>query len=60
MEDLKAYLTDKVLLFESDTLPAEIEKVLQKIRHEKPDHPVVYVSSVPAVLLQDRKRPLLR
>jgi NADH:ubiquinone oxidoreductase subunit F (NADH-binding) len=45
MEDLKAYLTDKVLLFESDTLPAEIEKVLQKIRHEKPDHPVVYVSS---------------
>jgi NADH:ubiquinone oxidoreductase subunit F (NADH-binding) len=45
MDDLKSYLIDKVLLFESDTLSAESEKVLQQIRREKPDHPVVYVSS---------------
>ncbi len=30
MEDLKKYLIDKVLLFESDTLLPETEKVLRK------------------------------
>ena len=45
IEDLKTYLIEKVLLFESDTLLAETEKVLQKIRREKPDHPMIYVSS---------------
>ena len=45
MEDLKTYLTDKVLLFESDTLQPETEKVLQKIRREKPVTPVIYLSS---------------
>ena len=45
MEDLKTFLTEKVLLFESDTLPSETEKSLQKIRREKPDHPVILLSS---------------
>jgi NADH-quinone oxidoreductase subunit F len=45
MEDLKTYLIEKVLLFESDTLPRETEKILQQVRHEKPDKPVIFVSS---------------
>lgn len=45
MEDLKTFLTEKVLLFESDTLLPETEKVLQKIRREKPDRPVILLSS---------------
>jgi NADH:ubiquinone oxidoreductase subunit F (NADH-binding)/Pyruvate/2-oxoacid:ferredoxin oxidoreductase delta subunit len=45
MEDLKTYLTAKVLLLESDTLPADTEKVLQRLRREKPDSPLIYVSS---------------
>jgi hypothetical protein len=58
MEDLKTFLIDKVLLFESDTLPPEAEKILQQVRREKPDKP----SSRPAqaVSLQDRKRPGLQ
>jgi NADH:ubiquinone oxidoreductase subunit F (NADH-binding) len=45
MEDLKTFLTGKVLLSESEALPAESEKVLQKIRRDKPDKPVIYISS---------------
>ncbi len=45
MEDIKAFLINKVLLFESDTLPPETEKVLGRIRHEKPEKPVIFVSS---------------
>lgn len=45
MDDLKTYLIEKVLLFESDTLPAETEKVLQQVRREKPEVPVIHVSS---------------
>jgi NADH:ubiquinone oxidoreductase subunit F (NADH-binding)/Pyruvate/2-oxoacid:ferredoxin oxidoreductase delta subunit len=45
IKDLKSFLTEKVLLFGSDTLSPETEKVLQQVRREKPDHPVVYVSS---------------
>lgn len=45
MEDLKAFLIEKVLLFESDTLSQEAEKVLSQVRREKTDVPVVYVSS---------------
>jgi len=45
MEDLKKFLTDRVLLLESDTLPPETEKVLSRIRREKADKPVIYVSS---------------
>jgi NADH:ubiquinone oxidoreductase subunit F (NADH-binding)/Pyruvate/2-oxoacid:ferredoxin oxidoreductase delta subunit len=45
MEDLKTFLIDKVLTFESDTLSSEAEKVLQQIRREKTDKPMIYVSS---------------
>jgi len=45
MEDLKTFLIDKVLTYESDTLSAEAEKVLQQIRREKTDKPMIYVSS---------------
>ena len=45
MDDLKTFLIEKVLLFESDTLSPEAEKVLSQIRREKTDVPVVYVSS---------------
>ncbi len=45
MEDLKKFLTEKVLLLESDSLSPETDKVLQKIRREKPVSPVIYISS---------------
>jgi NADH:ubiquinone oxidoreductase subunit F (NADH-binding) len=45
MEDLKAFLIEKVLLFESDALPPETEKVLKQVRREKTDVPLVSVSS---------------
>ena len=45
MEDLKTFLIEKVLMFESDTLLPETEKVLQHVRREKPDNPVIFVSS---------------
>jgi NADH:ubiquinone oxidoreductase subunit F (NADH-binding)/Pyruvate/2-oxoacid:ferredoxin oxidoreductase delta subunit len=45
MEDLKTFLIDKVLTYESDTLSPETEKVLQHVRREKTDKPVIYVSS---------------
>ena len=45
MQDLKTFLINKVLLFESDSLPAETEKSLQKVRREKPGNPVIYLSS---------------
>ena len=41
MDDLKIFLTEKVLLFESDTLPAATEKVLQQISREKTEVPVI-------------------
>ena len=45
MENIKSFLVNKVLLFESDTLPSETEKRLQQLRREKPDRPVIFVSS---------------
>ena len=45
MEDLKKFLTGKVLMFESDTLPAETEKVLRQVRREKTDKAVIFLSS---------------
>jgi NADH:ubiquinone oxidoreductase subunit F (NADH-binding) len=56
MEDLKAFLIDKVLLFESDTLASETEKVLQQIRREKPDKPVIYISSGTASIISGSER----
>jgi NADH:ubiquinone oxidoreductase subunit F (NADH-binding)/ferredoxin len=45
MEDLKTFLIEKVLTFESDTLSPETEKVLQQVRRDKIDKPVIFVSS---------------
>jgi NADH:ubiquinone oxidoreductase subunit F (NADH-binding)/Pyruvate/2-oxoacid:ferredoxin oxidoreductase delta subunit len=45
MEDLKTFLKEKVLLFESDTFSPETEKVLQQVRRDKTDVPVIHVSS---------------
>ncbi|NSW95862.1 MAG: NADH-quinone oxidoreductase subunit F, partial [Bacteroidales bacterium] len=45
MEDLKRFLIEQVLSFQSDSLPEETEKVLRKIRREKTDIPVIHVSS---------------
>jgi NADH:ubiquinone oxidoreductase subunit F (NADH-binding)/Pyruvate/2-oxoacid:ferredoxin oxidoreductase delta subunit len=45
MEDLSKFLIEKVLLFESDALPPATEKVLQQIRRDKTDVPVISVSS---------------
>ncbi len=45
MEDIKTFLIDKVLTYESDTLLPETEKVLQYVRREKTDKPIIYVSS---------------
>jgi NADH:ubiquinone oxidoreductase subunit F (NADH-binding)/Pyruvate/2-oxoacid:ferredoxin oxidoreductase delta subunit len=45
MNDLKKILVDKVLLFESDTLTAETEKLLQQIRRERAENTVIYISS---------------
>ena len=45
MEDLKKFLTGKVLLSESDTLPETAEKVLQQVRREKTDNAVIFISS---------------
>jgi NADH:ubiquinone oxidoreductase subunit F (NADH-binding)/Pyruvate/2-oxoacid:ferredoxin oxidoreductase delta subunit len=45
MKEIKAFLIEKVLLFGSDTLQPETEKVLKQVRREKPDTPVIYVSS---------------
>ncbi len=45
MGGLKTFLIEKVLLFESDTLPPETDKVLQKVCREKTNIPVIHVSS---------------
>jgi NADH:ubiquinone oxidoreductase subunit F (NADH-binding)/Pyruvate/2-oxoacid:ferredoxin oxidoreductase delta subunit len=45
MAELKNFLIEEVLLYEADTIPAHIEKSLQRIRREKPDVPVITVSS---------------
>jgi NADH:ubiquinone oxidoreductase subunit F (NADH-binding)/Pyruvate/2-oxoacid:ferredoxin oxidoreductase delta subunit len=45
MTDLREILIEEVLLSESDKLSPETEKVLQKIRRERNNVPVVYVSS---------------
>ena len=45
MEDLRKFLIEKVLLFESDTLPPGTEKVLQQLRREKTDVPVIFLST---------------
>jgi NADH:ubiquinone oxidoreductase subunit F (NADH-binding)/Pyruvate/2-oxoacid:ferredoxin oxidoreductase delta subunit len=45
MEDIRKFLTSRVLMLESDTLPPETEKVLGQIRREKTDRPVIFLST---------------
>jgi NADH:ubiquinone oxidoreductase subunit F (NADH-binding)/Pyruvate/2-oxoacid:ferredoxin oxidoreductase delta subunit len=56
MEGLKNFLTDNVLLYQSDTLHPDTERMLQQIRREKPDHPVVYVSSGTSSIIAGSER----
>lgn len=56
MEDLKTFLIDKVLLFESDTLPPETEKVLQRIRREKINNPVISISSGTSSIIEGSEK----
>jgi NADH:ubiquinone oxidoreductase subunit F (NADH-binding)/Pyruvate/2-oxoacid:ferredoxin oxidoreductase delta subunit len=51
MEDLKKFLINEVLLYESDTLPAGTEKRLQEIRRERTNKPVIFISSGTAGLI---------
>ena len=44
MDELSLFLKEKVLLHESDTLPKETEIQLQKIRREKIERPVIFIS----------------
>lgn len=44
-DELKSFLIEKVLTYESDTLLPQTERRLEKIRGEKPDNPVIYLSS---------------
>jgi NADH:ubiquinone oxidoreductase subunit F (NADH-binding) len=45
MENLKKFLIEKVLLYESDTFPADTEKIIRQVRREKTDHTIIYLSS---------------
>ena len=56
MEDLKTFLTRKVLLFESDTLSPETEKVLQQVRRDKTNVPVINVSSNTSSIIAGSER----
>jgi NADH:ubiquinone oxidoreductase subunit F (NADH-binding)/Pyruvate/2-oxoacid:ferredoxin oxidoreductase delta subunit len=56
MKDLKNFLIDMVLLSESDTLSSETEKVLQKVRRDRPDSPMIYVSSGTSSLISGSEK----
>ena len=51
MADLKKFIIDRILLAESDTLPPDSEKVLQELRREKTDKPVIYISFGTAAII---------
>jgi NADH:ubiquinone oxidoreductase subunit F (NADH-binding)/Pyruvate/2-oxoacid:ferredoxin oxidoreductase delta subunit len=44
-DEIRKFLSEKVLLSESDVLPAETENFLGRIRRERTDNPVVFISS---------------
>jgi NADH:ubiquinone oxidoreductase subunit F (NADH-binding)/ferredoxin len=56
MEDLKKFLIERVLLFESDTLPPETENVLRKIRRDKSDNAVIFISSGTSSIISGSER----
>lgn len=56
MEDIKTFIIEKVLLSESDSLPSEVEKVLEQVRREKSSVPVIYVSSGTSSVISGSER----
>jgi len=58
MNDLKKILVDKVLLFESDTLTGETEKLLQQIRRERSEKAVIYLSSGTSSIISGSEKTL--
>ncbi|HBE40870.1 MAG TPA: NADH-quinone oxidoreductase subunit F [Bacteroidales bacterium] len=58
MEDLKKFLTGKVLMLESDTVPPETEKVLSRIRREKTDRAVIFISSGTSSIIAGSEKTL--
>jgi NADH:ubiquinone oxidoreductase subunit F (NADH-binding)/Pyruvate/2-oxoacid:ferredoxin oxidoreductase delta subunit len=59
MSVLKTFLIEEVLRSESDTFSPEAEKVLQKIRKEKNDTSVVYVSSGTSSIIAGSEKTFL-
>ncbi len=51
IQNIKKFLTERVLLQGHEVLPEATERVLQAIRREKIDEPVIYVSSGTASLI---------
>lgn len=58
MEDLKTFLIEEVLLFESDTLTQEAERILSNVRRDKTDVPVIYISSNTSSIIAGAEKTL--
>jgi NADH:ubiquinone oxidoreductase subunit F (NADH-binding) len=56
--DYKNFLIDKVLLSETDNLPGDTEKVLEKIRRERNERITIYVSSGTSSIISGSKMTL--
>ncbi|HKK41444.1 MAG TPA: hypothetical protein VJ963_03465 [Bacteroidales bacterium] len=56
IEDIKAFLIEKVLLPDADTQTDLTEKKLISIRREKPDYPVISVSSGTSSIISGSER----
>ena len=50
-DDIRKFLSEKVLLSESDLLSEDAENLLRKIRRERTDSPVIYISSVTSSII---------
>ncbi len=55
-EDIQSFLTAKVLLYETEILPQETETVLRKLRRERNDSPVIYISSGTSSIIAGSER----
>jgi len=49
--DIKSFLTEEVLRYQSDTLKPETAKRLSEIRRDKPSRPVIYVNTGTAAVI---------
>lgn len=58
MSDLKKIMTELVLLADTDNLPADMRKLLQELRREKSNHPIIYVSSGTASFIAGSEKTL--